>query len=75
MLPLYAPGGPTPDADRAVLLSELVGLAAAAAKGKGGDGIAHWIREGVARWKRYPQPPPQEEERQGVPISLETLFG
>lgn len=76
MLPLCAPGGPAPGADRAVLLGELVSLAAAAAKGKAGDGLAHWIREGSAdKARRLPEPPPEADDPDFTPTPFEEMFG
>ncbi len=76
MLPLCAPGGPVPDIDRAVLLGELVSLAAAAAKGKAGDGLAHWIREGSAdRARRLPEPPHEADDLDFTPTPFEDIFG
>lgn len=47
-LPHCQPGGAAPDPDRAGMLCELMGLAAAAKKGKAADGLAHWIRGAAA---------------------------
>ncbi len=76
MLPLCAPGGPASDTDRATLLGELVSLAAAAAKGKAGDRLAHWIRDGSAdRAQRLPEAAPDADDPNFTPTPLEDLFG
>lgn len=76
MLSLCAPGGPAPDAGRTVLLGELVSLAANAAKGKAGDGLAHWIREGSAdKSRRLPELPPEADDPDFTPTPFEEMFG
>lgn len=74
-LPLCAPSGATPDADRTVLLGELVGLAAAAAKGKAADGLAHWIRESSAIVARRPPVVTEVYTPDHPPTPFEDLFG
>lgn len=76
MLAPCSPGGPAPDADRATLLGELVSLAAAAAKGTAGDGLAHWIRDGsAARAQRLPEPSPDAHDPDFTPTPFKEIFG
>jgi hypothetical protein len=76
MLSSCGPGSQAPDADRAALLGELMSLAAAAAKSRAADGLAHWIREGSAeRAQRGPEPPPEAVDPDFTPTPLDEIFG
>ena len=81
-LPHCQPGGAIPDPNREAMLAELMGLEAAAGRGKASDGLAHWIREAAAILaKRPPSAKPTAEcikirsGRRTARTPIEDLFG
>ena len=74
-LPTYQASGMTPNLSTEMLLGELITLTAAARKGRAGDGLAHWIREGAAEWARRPAAVLEMPALDYVPPSLEDFFG